>query len=109
MQENNASQAEANKEELAEISSIILFTWGVDSQLIGNTPGTTTRSGGTDLRERYLLKQINMSTMQSLVMQTLNVVKTRNQWDPHLQWQIRKEVLTTLDNSKTGITEAETT
>ncbi len=108
VQENNASQAEANKEELAEISSIILFTWGVDSTLIGNTPGTTVRSGGTDLRERYLLKQINMSTMQSLVMNTLNVVNIRNQWDPHLTWQIKKEVLTTLDNSKTGITEAET-
>lgn len=108
VQENNASQAEANKEELAEISSIILFTWGVDSTLIGNTPGTTVRSGGTDLRERYLLKQINMSTMQSLVMNTLNVVNIRNQWDPHLQWQIKKEVLTTLDNSKTGITTAET-
>ena len=108
VQENNASQAEANKEELAEISSIILFAWGVDSQLIGNTPGTTTRSGGTDLRERYLLKQINMSTMQSLVMNSLNVVSTRNQWDPHLSWQIKKEVLTTLDNSKTGLTEAET-
>jgi hypothetical protein len=60
------------------------------------------------LRERYLLKQINMSTLQTLVMQTLNVVKYRNQWDSHLQWQIKKEVLTTLDNSKTGITEAET-
>jgi hypothetical protein len=107
VEENNASQAEANKEELAEISSIILFAWGVDSQLIGNTPGTTTRSGGTDLRERYLLKQINMSTMQSLVMNSLNVVKTRNQWDPHLCWQIKKEVLTTLDNSKTGLAEAE--
>ena len=108
VQENNASQAEANKEELAEISSIILFTWGVDSTLIGNTPGTTVRSGGTDLRERYLLKQINMSTLQSLVMNALNVVKYRNGWDSHLQWQIKKEVLTTLDNSKTGITEAET-
>ncbi len=108
VQENNASQAEANKEELAEISSIILFTWGVDSTLIGNTPGTTVRSGGTDLRERYLLKQINMSTMQTLVMNTLNVVNIRNQWDPHLCWQIKKEVLTTLDNSKTGITESET-
>lgn len=108
VEENNKSQAEANKEELAEISSIILFAWGVDSQLIGNTPGTTTRSGGTDLRERYLLKQINMSTMQSLVMNSLNVVKTRNQWDTHLTWQIKKEVLTTLDNSKTGLTEAET-
>lgn len=108
VQENNASQAEANKEELAEISSIILFTWGVDSTLIGNTPGTTVRSGGTDLRERYLLKQINMSTLQSLVMNTLNVVNIRNGWDPKLCWQIKKEVLTTLDNSKTGITEAET-
>ena len=109
VQENNAQQAEANKEELAEISSIILFAWGVDSQLIGNTPGTTTRSGGTDLRERYLLKQVNMALMQQLVLNTLNVVNVRNQWDPHLQWQIKKEVLTTLDNSKTGITTAETT
>ena len=107
VQENNAQQAEANKEELAEISSIILFAWGVDSQLIGNTPGTTTRSGGTDLRERYLLKQVNMALMQQLVLNTLQVVNVRNQWDPHLQWQIKKEVLTTLDNSKTGITEAE--
>ena len=108
VQENNASQAEANKEELAEISSIILFAWGVDSQLIGNTPGTTTRSGGTDLRERYLLKQVNMALMQQLVLNTLQVVNVRNGWDPHLQWQIKKEVLTTLDNSKTGITESET-
>lgn len=108
VQENNASQAEANKEELAEISSIILFAWGVDSPLIGNTPGTTTRSGGTDLRERYLLKQINMSTLQTLVMNALNVVDIRNQWDSHLCWRIKKEVLTTLDNSKTGLTEAET-
>lgn len=108
VQENNASQAEANKEELAEISSIILFTWGVDSTLIGNTPGTTVRSGGTDLRERYLLKQINMRTLQMLVMNTLNVVNIRNQWDPHLMWQIKEEVPTTLDRSKTGLTEAET-
>ena len=107
VQENSAATAEANKEELAEISSIILFAWGVDSPLIGNTPGTTTRSGGTDLRERYLLKQINMSTLQSMVLKTLDVVKYRNQWDSHLTWQIKKEVLTTLDNSKTGITEAE--
>ena len=101
------SAAEANKEELAEISSIILFAWGADSQLIGNTPGTTTRSGGTDLRERYLLKQINMSLMQSLVLKTLDVVKFRNQWDSHLLWQIKKQTLTTLDNSKTGIAESE--
>lgn len=107
VQENSKEAAEANKEELAEISSIILFTWGTDSTLIGNTPGTTVRSGGTDLRERYLLKQINMSLMQTLVLNALNVVNIRNGWDRKLVWQIKKEVLTTLDNSKTGITEAE--
>jgi hypothetical protein len=48
-----------------------------------------------------------MSTLQSMVLKTLDVVKYRNQWDPHLTWQIKKEVLTTLDNSKTGLTEAE--
>ena len=108
IQENSASTAEANKEELAEISSIILFAWGVDSQLIGNTPGTTTRSGGTDLRERYLLKQIQMSLMQQLLLKPLDVVGQRNRWDPHLTWEVQREVLTTLDNSKTGITTAET-
>ena len=107
--DNDKSMAEANKEELAEISSIILFAWGVDSQLIGNTPGTTTRSGGTDLRERYLLKQVNTALMQRLVLNVMDVITTRNRWDPHLTWTIQREVLTTLDNSKTGVTTAETT
>jgi len=107
--DNDKSTAEANKEELAEISSIILFAWGVDSQLIGNTPGTTTRSGGTDLRERYLLKQVQSATMQSLILRTLDVVRQYNQWDPHMVFEIQREVLTTLDNSKTGITSAEET
>lgn len=108
IEENSKSSAEANKEELAEISSIILFCWGVDSQLIGNTPGTTTRSGGTDLRERYLLKQVQMSLLQQLVLKPLDVIKHHNQWCKPLTWEIQREVLTTLDNSKTGITTAET-
>ena len=108
IENNNKSTAEANKEELAEISSIILFAWGVDSQLIGNTPGTTTRSGGTDLRERYLLKQVQMSLMQQLVLKPLDVIKHRNGWCDPLCWEIKREVLTTLDNSKTGITAAQT-
>lgn len=108
IEQNSKSAAEANKEELAEISSIILFAWGVDSQLIGNTPGTTTRSGGTDLRERYLLKQVQMSLMQQLVLKPLDVIKTQNGWCKPLCWEIQREVLTTLDNSKTGITSAQT-
>ena len=107
IQEASKSTAEANKEELAEISSIILFAWGVDSQLIGNTPGTTTRSGGTDLRERYLLKQIQMTPMQKLVVAVLDVVKKINRWDSHLVWDVERQVMTTLDRSKTGIDTAE--
>lgn len=109
IEQNNKSAAEANKEELAEISSIIFFAMGLDSQLVGNTPGTTTRSGGTDLRERYLLKQIQMSTMQQLFLKPLEVISQFNGWDKAgLVWRIKREVLTTLDNSKTGITTAET-
>ena len=109
IEENSKSAAEANKEELAEISSIIFFAMGLDSQLVGNTPGTTVRSGGTDLRERYLLKQIQMSTMQQLFLKPLEVISQFNGWDKAgLVWRIKREVLTTLDNSKTGITTAET-
>ena len=109
IESNNKNTADANQTELAEISSIIFFAMGLDSQLVGNTPGTTTRSGGTDLRERYLLKQVQMSTMQQLLLKPLEVISQFNGWDKAgLVWRIKREVLTTLDNSKTGITTAET-
>jgi len=42
------------------------------------------------------------------MLRTLDVVRQFNQWDPHMVFEIQREVLTTLDNSKTGITESET-
>ena len=107
IESNNKSNVEANEKELQEVSSIIFFTWSVDSQLVGNTPGTATRSGGTDLRERYLLKQIQMSSTQQLLLKPYYVARDINEWDPALNFRIKREVLTTLDNSKTGITTAE--
>ena len=104
IESTNKGTVEANKEELAEISSVVFFAFGLDSQLVGNTPGTTTRSGGTDLRERFLLKQVQMSPMQQLLLLPLYLVKYFNRLDDHLEWEIPREVLTTLDNSKTGIT-----
>lgn len=95
---------EANQKELAEVSSIIFFAFGLDSRLVGNTPGDVSSHGGTDLRERFLLKQVQMSPMQELMLTPLQVVARFNQWDQHLEWEIQREVLTTLDNSKTGIT-----
>lgn len=98
------SQAQAEKTELQEISSIIFFAMGLDSKLIGNTPGDATSSGGTDLRERFLVKQIQFAPLQQLMLRPLEVISKFNGWDPHLVWQIDREVLTTLDNSKTGVT-----
>ena len=104
---NNKQTAEANQKELAEISSIIFFAFGLDSRLVGNSPGDVASSGGTDLRERYLLKQVQMSPMQQLMLLPLYLIKYYNKYDEHLEWEIPREVLTTLDNSKTGITNAE--
>ena len=107
IQESDKQSAEANQKELAEISSIILFAMGVDSRLIGNSPGDVSSSGGTDLRERYLLKQVQMSTLQAIVLSALDVVKQRNGWISNLVWEIRSKTLTTLDRSKTGLVDSE--
>lgn len=101
------SQAQAEKTELQEISSIIFFAMGLDSKLIGNTPGDATSSGGTDLRERFLVKQIQFAPLQQLMLRPLEVISKFNKWDSHLVWQIDREVLTTLDNSRTGVTKQE--
>lgn len=98
------TQAQAEKTELQEISSIIFFAMGLDSKLVGNTPGDATSSGGTDLRERFLVKQIQFAPLQQLILRPLEVISRFNEWDEHLVWQIDREVLTTLDNSKTGVT-----
>ena len=107
VEENSKNTAEANKEELAEVSSIILFAKGLDSQLIGNTPGTTTRSGGTDLRERYLLKEIQASPFVQLLLTPYRVVRDFNGWDSHLDFEVRRMTMTTLDRSSSGLTESE--
>ena len=104
---NNKQTAEANQKELAEISSIVFFAFGLDSRLVGNSPGDVASSGGTDLRERFLLKQVQMSPMQQLMLLPLYLIKGFNNLDSHLEFEIPREVLTTLDNSKTGITKAE--
>lgn len=101
------NNADANQTELLEISSIIFFAMGLDSTLVGNTPGKTGTNSGTDLRTRYLLKQIQMAPTQQLILRPWYVAKEFNHWDSHLVWRVSREVITTLDNSKTGITQAE--
>ena len=104
---NQNNTAQANQKELQEISSIIFFAMGLDAKLVGNTPGNVSTGGGTDLRERLLIKQILKSSEQKMLLYPYEVASRFNEWDEHLVWQIQREVVTTLDNSKTGITKSE--
>lgn len=102
---NSKSAAEANEKETAEISSVVFMAMGLDARLLGSSPLSLVGSnGGTDIRERYLLRLLMKSPTQNIMLKTLSVVSSFNKWDKHLVWQIQREVMTTLDNSKSGIT-----
>lgn len=99
------SAAEANEKETAEISSIVFMALGLDARLLGSSPLALVGSnGGTDIRERYLLRLILKSSIQNVMLKTLDVISHFNEWDESLVWEIDREVMTTLDRSKSGVT-----
>lgn len=102
---NTKSNAEADKTEITDISSIIMFAFECHPDLIGSTPGGASSSGGTYQREMLLIKQAQMVPMQQLMLYPWYVAKDFSKWDTHLDFKIKQKVLTTLDNSKTGTVE----
>lgn len=102
---NTKSNAEADKTEITDISSIIMFAFECHPDLIGSTPGGASSSGGTYQREMLLIKQAQMVPMQQLMLYPWYVAKDFSKWDTHLDFKIKQKVLTTLDASKTGTTE----
>ncbi len=108
IESSNKSAADANEKETAEISSIVFMAMGLDARLLGSTPLSLIGSNsGTDIRERFLLRQILLSPTQNIMLKPLEVASRFNGWDPHLVWDIKREVMTTLDRSHSGTTEAE--
>ena len=97
------------KDELEEISSIIFFALGIHPALIGAVPGKSGSSGGTYQRELKLLKQQQLTPIQRIYLRYLQNICIFNEWDPHAEWVIREQVLTTLDRSSTGTEESTTT
>lgn len=102
-----AKDAQAQKTELEEISAIVFFALQCHPELVGAVPGRTGAGGGTYQRELYLLKQCQIAPTQELVLRVLQTVSQFNRWDSRLVWRIRQQVLTTLDASRTGLTESE--
>lgn len=103
------STADANEKETAEIGSIVFMAMGLDARLLGSTPLALVGSnGGTDIRERYLLRLLLKSPAQNILLKPFEVLSRFNEWDKHLVWQVQREVMTTLDRSKSGVTSQNT-
>lgn len=93
----------ASQEEFNSIISIIAWAMGIHSSLLADKPGAS--NGGTFQRELYLLKQSQMSSRQRAYIKHIEDIFRFNGWDPHLRLSIVMPILTTLDNSKTGVVE----
>ncbi len=108
--ESNSSQtASANEKETAEISSVVFMAMGLDARLLGSSPMSLVgSSGGTDIRERFLLRLILKSPQINIMLKPLEVLSRFNGWDRHLVWEVKREVMTTLDRSKSGVTQQST-
>lgn len=103
---NSKAEAEANKTELLELSSIIFFALNIHPDLIGAVPGSQGgSSGGTYQRELYEMKKLMMAPTQRLILKALDVIRDFNEWDSHLTWEIKQMTLTTLDRNKNGMEE----
>lgn len=102
---NSKSTADANKTELEELGSIVFFALEIHPDLIGAVPGRSGSSGGTYQREMYLLKQLMMSSTQSIILKLYETISNFNEWDEHLAWEIGQMTLTTLDRNKNGMEE----
>ena len=97
--------AKAGKEELELSTSPIFLALQVDPRLVG-VPMVAASNGGTALREMQLLKQQQLNIHQRLYLGWLQrVTVTWNGWSEHCQWVVKQHVLSTLDRSKTGLVE----
>lgn len=96
----------AGKEELELSTSPIFLALQVDPRLVG-VPMVAASNGGTALREMQLLKQQQLNVHQRLYLQFLNAVLAFNKWDcdGRVEFHIKQQTFTTLDNSKTGTVE----
>lgn len=102
-----SSASGVSKEDLEECANLIFWACGIHSSLVA-TFGKNPSSGGTQQRELYALKQVMMSSRQMRFCFILNNIFKFNKMDKHLAVEIGREVLSTLDRSKTGIVEMNT-
>lgn len=96
----------ASASEVAEICSLVSFSLGVNMDLVGSRPWSTSSATGTAQRELHLLKNGQLSPDRVTFTDFFdNFVFPFNEIDPHFRMRLFYPTLTTLDNSKTGTVE----
>lgn len=61
------------------------------------TIGNAQRSGGSDIRESFLVYLASLHLERQIMLSPLYLVRDFNNWDPNIVFRIRDTVLTTLD------------
>lgn len=102
---NTKQNAEADKTEISDLSSLICFACEVHPDLIGATPGGASSSGGTYQREMLLINQAKKANLQQIMLAPYELLRDFNGLDVNLSHKIKQKTLTTLDASKTGMVE----
>lgn len=96
----------AKAADIAEVASLVSYCFGVNMDLVGSRPWTSSSSTGTAQRELHLLKNGQLSPDRLTFCDFFNGFLFRhNHYDPRFRMVVRYPTLTTLDNSKTGTLE----
>lgn len=84
-------------EDSQEVCKLIGTSFGMNLNMIGDIPGKAGSMSGTDVRERFIMLNAQMSGIRHLVLEPLYAIKKRNGWREDLEFTIPNVELTTLD------------
>lgn len=90
--------------EASAANSEIMFAMGVDPSLLGaGIPGGKLNTGsGSDKREAFSILTSLFKTKRETTLETWNLIRDYNGWDPNLEGGFANTELTTLDANPTG-------
>lgn len=84
-------------EDSQEVCKLIGTSFGMNLNMIGDIPGKNGSMSGTDVRERFIMLNAQMSGIRHLALEPLYAIKKRNGWREELEFTIPNVELTTLD------------
>lgn len=106
IQEIPQMTSKGSLEDMELVGNAISFAFSVHNSLIGSFGKSQASSSGTQQRELTELKTLQLTPQQRLYTNAWDFILRWNNFDPHARMHIKHYTLTTLDNSKTGMTEA---